>query len=333
MSTTETQLGRDIIVLGGSSGGIEALRKIVAELPQNLPASLFVVIHIASETRSVLPDILSKAGNLPAVPAIDGQRIRHGHIYVAPPDYHLSFIDGALRVAHGPKENLHRPAIDPMFRSAARWFGNRVIGVVLSGGLDDGTAGLKLIKKRGGITVVQDPNDASSPDMPCHAIENVQIDYRLPASEIGPLLISLTNSGAPEKVQQAPKTELDRASDLMDAQNEDVTTHERELGSPSVFTCPTCHGAIWEVQDGNLLRFQCHVGHAFSPTSMLAEQNEDLERAMWIALRSMDDSVKLLRRLADHSHAAHHDIAARRYQEAADEKQGAADLIRKVLLN
>ena len=326
---------RDIFVLGGSAGAVEALRQIVAELPADLPATLFVVTHISAQARSLLPEILSHRGKLPAQHARDGERVQRGRIYIAPPDHHLSLHDGMVRLLRGPKENLHRPAVDPLFRSAARWFGPRVVGVVLSGSLDDGTAGLMLIKKRGGVAVVQQPDDAVYRGMPCSALAAVEVDHSLPASQIGPLLVSLAHSPAEQTNGAAAhkNTEVERGFELTDQHNMNVEEYERQLGPPSVVTCPTCHGATWELEEGGLVRFQCHVGHAFSAESMLAEQNEDVERAMWIALRSLDDNIGLLRRLAEKSRTHLQNGAARRYLEAADEKQHAADLLRDVLMH
>ena len=196
---------RDIVVIGASAGGMEALQKLVSRLPAGLPASLFVVWHLSPGVKSILPSILTKAGALPAVHPQDGDRIEPGRIYVAPNDHHMLLENGYIRVARGPKENRFRPAVDPLFRSAAYVYGPRVIGVVLTGALDDGTAGLWTIKLRGGTAVVQEPAEALIRGMPLSALDNMAVDYRLPVAEIGELLPSLVRepAGEPAALPQA----------------------------------------------------------------------------------------------------------------------------------
>ena len=193
----------DIIVIGASAGGIEALIELFSVLPQDLPAAVFVVCHLSPQSEGVLPAALSRNGNLRAVNATDREQIIPGRVYVAPPDHHLLVEPGFVRVTQGPKENRFRPAIDPLFRSAAYAYGPRVIGVVLTGALDDGTAGLWAIKERGGLAIVQDPDDALFPSMPLSALTNVQVDYRVPLSEIAPLLVRLVSEPAGEEEVQA----------------------------------------------------------------------------------------------------------------------------------
>jgi|SRR5882724_1676203 len=185
--------GHEIIVVGASAGGVEALMKLVHGLSRNLAASVFIVLHLPAQGSSVLPSILKHAGILNAQHPIDQQKIEMGNIYVAPPDHHLLIEQGLIRVVRGPKENRHRPAIDALFRSAAIAYGAQVVGVVLTGALDDGTAGLLAIKQRNGIAIVQDPNDAIYPDMPRSALKHVAVDYCVPIAEIGPLLVRLVN--------------------------------------------------------------------------------------------------------------------------------------------
>ena len=183
---------RDTVVIGASSGGLQVLQTIVGGLPQNLPASIFIVVHIAPEAKSRLPAILMRSGALPAKHAQDNETIQLGHIYVAPPDFHLLLRKGKMGVLRGPKENFHRPAVDPLFRSAARFFGPRTIGIVLSGGQDDGAAGLFSIKSHGGLAIVQDPNDAPFPEMPTNALLAATVDFRVPAIEIAKIIFNLT---------------------------------------------------------------------------------------------------------------------------------------------
>ncbi|MHB8597769.1 MAG: chemotaxis protein CheB [Ktedonobacteraceae bacterium] len=183
----------DIIVIGASAGGVEALITLTATLPPNLQAAVFIVLHIPAQSPSMLPDILNRAGSLKVVSATDNAKIEYGHIYVAPPDFHLLVESEHIRVVSGPRENRHRPAIDPLFRSAASAYGSRVMGVILTGSLDDGTAGLQAIKRCGGLAIVQDPQDALFPSMPLSALANVQVDYTLPLAQIGPLLGNLSH--------------------------------------------------------------------------------------------------------------------------------------------
>src|SRR5437660_7226310 len=182
----------DIIVVGASAGGVEALRALVAKLPKDLPAAILVVLHVAPDHKSMLPRLLTGAGPIPAAHAKGGEALGPGRIYVAPPDHHLVVDDGVVRLTRSPREGGHRPAVDTLFRTAARFHGTRVIGVVLSGALDDGTAGLVAVKQRGGLAVVQDPRDALCGDMPRSAMENVAVDHCLPAAEIGSLISRLT---------------------------------------------------------------------------------------------------------------------------------------------
>jgi len=212
--------GHDIIVIGASSGGIEALTEVAARLPEDIPAALFVVVHVAPRSVSVLPEILNRTGPLTAAHARDNEKIKSGRIYVAPPDFHMLVTNGAIRLVRGPKENNTRPAIDPTFRTAARNYGARVVGVILSGALDDGASGLRAIKERGGLAVVQDPLDALFPDMPQNALAAVAVDHVLPMAEIAPLLdrlarepVSATNGNVTEELQKEPDIgALDRLS-------------------------------------------------------------------------------------------------------------------------
>ena len=321
---------RNIIVVGCSVGGVEALQKLVAGLPPKFRPAVFVVMHLAPQSTSVLPDILNRSGELPASHPRDGEAIRSGHIYVAPPDHHLMIEDGRVRLSRGPKENRHRPAVDPLFRSAARYHGRRVIGVVLTGALDDGTAGLISIKKRGGIAVVQDPDDAMVGDMPRSAIESVRVDHVVPVTEMPALLAELTAQqvsdngagGTPRLEKETQIAEFD-----MNAIEDD-----NRPGVPSQFACPDCGGVLGELNGEEILRFRCRVGHAYTADSLSAEQNEEVESALWAAMRALEEGASLAKRLAERAEGNKQNRVMRRFQQRAKDKMEQADVLRKLIL-
>jgi two-component system, chemotaxis family, protein-glutamate methylesterase/glutaminase len=317
---------RDIVVVGASAGGTEALTELVRGLPPDFPAALFVVVHFPASSSSVLPRILSRAGSLPAIHADDGIAFERGRIYVARPDCHLMVRDGRLSVRKGPKENNARPAIDPLFRSAARSSGARVIGVVLSGNLDDGTAGLLSIKQHGGIAVVQAPETALYPGMPRSAIDHVPIDYVVPLDQIPALLVRLTSgeTGAKEVLPMD-------SEDSFEGEEEAVADRQTQAGTPSTMTCPECHGTLWETREGALVHFRCRVGHAYTAESLLAHQADQLEAALWTALRSLEEHGALSRRLAARANARGHSHSASAFTEQAMDAEHHASTIRNVL--
>jgi two-component system chemotaxis response regulator CheB len=281
---------RNIIVIGASAGGVEALRELVAGFPHELSASLFVVLHLSPTSPSVLPSILERAGRLPASVPADGEMISRGHIYVAPPDQHMLLAGDQVRLTTGPRENGHRPAVDPLFRSAARTYDGRVVAVVLSGTLDDGAAGARLVKERGGMVFAQ--SDALHPDMPDHTAASTDVDAILP-------VIDLTQRIC-EIVEQP-----------VDLEDEEVVSeqHRQERGDaaaaaaargaePAELACPECGGPMWEREEGSLVRFACRVGHVYSPESLVLEQGKELEKALWTALRGLEERADLYRRMA-----------------------------------
>jgi two-component system, chemotaxis family, protein-glutamate methylesterase/glutaminase len=319
----------DIVVIGASAGGVEAISTLVADLPRDLPAAVLVVLHVA-KSRSMLPEILTRAGKLPAAHPDDGDRLEPGRIYVARPDHHLVIEAGHIRVVHGPTENGCRPAVDPLFRSAARVFGPRVIGVVLTGGLDDGTAGLAAVKEAGGIAIVQDPDEAFAPSMPRSARAFVNVDHVLPLREMGAMISRLTR----EPIESQPPTpgvhvapmEPDLAQPLL-------VLHETDRpGKVSVFTCPECHGTLWEADERGIVRFRCRVGHVYSVESMLAAQTDSVDRALWTALRSVEERAALTHRLAERARALGHHWAARAFEQRALSADGHAAVIRELLV-
>lgn len=325
---TEGELtGRDIVVIGASAGGVEALGQIVAHLPGDLEAAVFVVLHIPASGTSVLPAILERRGDLPAAHAEDEDRIEHGRIYIAPPDHHLLVGTDTMHVTRGPKENGYRPAIDTLFRSAAQTFGPRIVGAVLSGVLDDGTAGLALIKAHGGRTLVQDPEDALYPMMPANAIEFVGPDYVLPAEEIGPALVDATREPAgtlalevTDPIQEEDFIQVDRGG-----------SDHPQAGDPKGLTCPECGGALWEADEVGVPRFRCRVGHAYSVASMLAHHSASVEAGLWASLRALEERAAITRRMAARARNQGRRLAAERFERQANAAIEQALVIRQAL--
>jgi two-component system chemotaxis response regulator CheB len=318
---------KDVIVVGASAGGIRALKSVLAGLPAELPASVLAVVHIPAHTDSVLPTILSGAGPLPAKAAEDGERLEKGKIYVAPPDRHLLVERGQLRLARGPRENRVRPCVDTLFRSAAVDLGPRVVGVVLSGTLDDGTAGLWAIKDRGGVAVVQEPDEAEYPDMPSSALANVAVDHVLPAAEIGPTLAALARqtSAAPASVPaaMAAEVEIERSGHALE-------NGVLELGQPSPNSCPECHGSLVEIREGPIVRYRCHTGHAYSLGTLLADTDTDIEKALWKAVRAIEERSFLLKTMERRAREAGDTALADRLAARAARDQSDAQGVRRL---
>jgi two-component system chemotaxis response regulator CheB len=319
---------RDIIVVGASGGGFEALRTLVRNLEPDLPASVFVVLHVGAT--SLLAHILAQNGPLPVVPARSGERIERGKIYVAIPGSHLLLHDHHLLLRRGPRENHSRPAIDPLFRSAAASFGGRVIGVILSGALADGTAGLRAVKRCGGLAVVQDPLDALVPAMPRSALRHVKVDRVCRIEDMARVLASLARSPA----GPTPPIPLDirletaiAAQELADMRTDDA------LGTPSRFTCPECHGALWEIEDGGMLRFRCHVGHAYASDAVLEAQAEEIDRLVGALLRSHQERAALAHRMAVHERARDRHALADHIEGRARDYDNDVEIMKKLMRN
>ena len=323
--------GHDIIVVGASAGGVEALMHLASQLPADLPAAVYVVLHIPAESPSLLPEILNRAGPLPVSQPADGEELRSGHIYVASPNYHLLLERGRMRQVHGPKENRHRPAIDPLFRSAAYNYGPRVVGVILTGALDDGTSGLHAIKQCGGIAVVQDPEDALYPSMPSSAMAHVEVDYCLPLAKIGAVLVHLAHEQAQDEGAFPVPDDLEQETRYASMEDQETLDSNARVGTPSAYSCPECGGVLWELQDGDLIRFRCRVGHAFSVESVLAAQTEQLENALWAALKTLEESASLSRSIAEQAHRRGQEWLARSFEEKSQEAEQRAVTIREVL--
>lgn len=285
-----------IVVVGASAGGLDALRRLVAQLPADFPAAVFIVQHMAADSSGdALLHALAEAGRLPCTRARDGERFGAGRIYLAPPDHHLLLARGQrLRATKGARENRSRPAIDPLFRSAAVAYGHRVVGVILTGYLDDGTSGLVAVKRCGGVCVAQDPEDAAFPDMPMNAVANAEIDHVVPLAGMGSLLTQIVGRplGPRVKVPADVVTEARIAERVLS----DLASVD-ELGDQVPFNCPGCGGVLWEIGAG-AMRYRCHTGHAFTAPVLLAEQTAKIEETLWIALRMFEERRNLLMTMA-----------------------------------
>lgn len=323
---------RDIIVVGTSLGGIDALKELAAGLPRDLKAAVFVVLHVAPYSPGILPEIVERAGTLPAANAKDWEPIEYGRIYIAPPDNHL-LLDpsGHVRVTRGPRENRFRPAIDPLFRSAAHAFGPRVVGVVLTGWLDDGTAGLWAVKERGGTAVVQHPDDCFAPAMPLNAIKHVEVDHIIPLKDIAPLLVRLTETQAEEEGGRPVSEEMEIEVKIAREDNA-LDSGIMNWGEPSIYACPECHGVLLQLKEGGNPRFRCHTGHAYSVDSLLAEFGEKTEESLWSAIRAIEEGVLLMRDLAKHFGEQHNADDADALHRKADESQQRANLVRRAVM-
>lgn len=323
---------RDIVVIGTSAGGVEALSRLVAQLPEDFPAAILVVLHLGPGHRSVLPKILQRAGPLPAEHPEDGTPLQPGRIYVAPNDHHLLVEPGRVRVSKGPRENGHRPAVDPLFRSAARAYGPRVVGVVLTGALDCGTAGLQAIKARGGVAVVQDPKDAFCPDMPRSALEYVRVDYCVPLAELGALLTRLVTTPAPETDPPGPPVRRLEEEVKAMASTPGIHSDPQYGGEPSLYSCPDCGGVLFVLDEQGLLRYRCRVGHAFTAQALSVLQQSTLDGALWAALRALEENASLSRRMAERARERSHHHNARRYSARAEATEAQAEVIRQLVL-
>ncbi|MBF6648704.1 chemotaxis protein CheB [Methylobacter sp. BlB1] len=284
---------RDIIVVGASAGGIPALESLVAGLPATLPAAVLVVLHLSPHIPSYLDAILARAGALSVTPAIDGEPIVPGRVYVALTDRHLMLEEGRLRVTHGPKENRVRPAIDVLFRSAAYAFGPRVIGVVLSGLLDDGTAGAWAIKDRGGVVLVQSPEEAKHASMPESVLRHVDVDYTLPVAHMPRVIAQLINKPIID-IGDAVIADTPRIENRVTLEARVRPGEIMQLGSISPNTCPECKGVLTKIEEGPITRYRCHTGHAYSLQTLMADVNEEVEMALWSAVRVANERMLLL---------------------------------------
>jgi two-component system chemotaxis response regulator CheB len=317
---------RDIVAIGTSAGGVEALISLAKSLPANFPAAVLVTIHLPSGMTSLLDEVLSRQGRLPARFSSDGEVLKKGHIHIAPPDRHLLIGDGdRVRLGLGPRENNSRPAIDPMLRSVGLCCGPRSIGVVLTGTLSDGASGLWALDQCGGITVVQDPHDARFPDMPFNALNRLQPDHVVGLTALPQLLTDLSQQPAGDAmpVPESVRFEVGIAA----GRSSSIDEMDR-LGRRSPLACPDCHGVMWEVDEGELVRYRCHVGHTYSAELMDLALDDNLRRGLASALRALEERRSLARKLEHEAERGGHTLVAASWSRRAQEFAGELEIIR-----
>lgn len=327
-----------IVVIGGSAGAINALKLILPMLPHDFPAAILIVTHVGAHA-SILPEILALRSAMPVRHATDGEPIIPRRVLIAPPDEHLIVVRNGdrtyARLLHGPKENHCRPAIDPLFRTAAAVFGPNTIGLVLSGYLDDGTVGLQAVKACGGVALVQDPAEADASDMPASAIKYVDVDQVLGVSQIGPALLELAGAGMQQSAGGSQDTVSNRPTwidieNRVSAKDSDMDDIE-QIGKLSSLTCPECNGALWEIQAKGPIRYRCHTGHAFTARVLEALQNEAVEDAIWGAVRALHEQERLFSKLAEKELQFGHQARAAEYQAMAARAQAHSQTLRSAI--
>jgi len=328
-----------IVVIGGSAGALEALKIILPMLPQNFPAAILIVTHIGSQ-KSIVPDILGNISAMPVRHATDGEPIVPGRVLVAPPDEHLTVVarDGRcyVRLLHGPRENHCRPAIDPLFRTAATAFLADTIGVLLSGYLDDGTVGLQAIKACGGMVIVQDPLEAKAMDMPASALQNVDVDQVLRASNIAPALVELVAASVQKGARSRDNT-VPAVPDWIGVENR-ITSREsdmddiKQIGKPSSLTCPACSGSLWEIGHQAPIRYRCHTGHAFTAAVLETLQRNAVEDAIWGAVRALHEQEQLFSKLSERDRQSGQIEGAAEYEAKAAQARAHSQTLREVIV-
>jgi two-component system chemotaxis response regulator CheB len=322
---------RSVIVVGGSAGAVEPLQELVGSLPGELAAAVCIVLHLGNR-QSMLPELFSRVATLPAGWATDGDPLQPGRIYVAPPDQHLLVMPGHVQLSRGPRENRTRPAVDPLFRSAAEVYGPKVIGVILSGMLSDGTAGFSAIKRHGGTTVVQDPKDAQYPSMPQSALANVLIDYCLPTSAMADLLVRLVEGRTSAAVTTVSQKQVkSRTARSHIAKEGTEMEGDYQLGEPVALTCPECGGALKESRMDSLPYYTCHIGHRFAGPDMDRAQFQMMEQALEIALRALNERAALCQRMSAAAEQKGQALTARRWAQTSQEVAARAETLGRFL--
>lgn len=318
---------RDTVVIAASAGGVEALDHLISGLPPGFPAAVLVVLHVPPAGGRALPRILARAGHLPAVSAAEGEQALPGHIYVAPPDHHLLFLDGKIRLSHGPRHNGHRPAADPLFMSAAMAKGPQAMAVVLSGTLDDGAAGCAAVEERGGLVLIQDPSDSAYGDMPRAALAATRHPLVLPLGDLAAALTREAGKGVPN-APLLPDPELDRQLSVFFGAGPVSSAGSMAWSGVS---CPECGGPLRQREEGAPVRFECPSGHAWSPESLVAAQASGIERALWAAVVRLDERARLNRVLADTASRGGYPASAGGFLSSARAAESAARAIQRLL--
>lgn len=325
---------RNVVVVGASAGGVEALQVLVSGLPPDFPGTVLIVLHLSPDSPSRLDEILAKSTPLPVSVAKDGEVMASGHIYVATSDRHLVVnSDQHLRLTRGPRENRSRPAIDTLFRSASYCFGPKVIGVVLSGALDDGTAGLWAIKDRGGLAIVQSPDDARYSSMPESALRHVLVDYTLRVADMPAMLSQLVREEIELPAPPTAAVEPMRTETRIALEGNGLQAGVMKLGAISSNTCPECHGVLVRIREDSIVRYRCHTGHAFSLETLLAAVNEEIDVTLWATLRAIEERILLLEEMADLARARDELAPERQLRERAAATGGRAQVIRELVLD
>jgi two-component system chemotaxis response regulator CheB len=325
----ETRSARhDVIAIGGSLGSVDALEHLCAQLPADLPAAVLVVVHVGSLGKNLLAQIFDRNSPFAVSTAEEGEPVRAGHVYVAPADRHLLTIDRSIRLGRGPRENMARPAIDPLFRSVGVEYGSRAIGLVLTGLLDDGAAGLSDLKRCGGLTMVQNPGDAAAPDMPLAALRSSDVDYRADLGDLVPLLSKL----ALEIAEPGPAIPDDIRLEVEIALGRESGPREIAAIADAVpLSCPTCGGVLSEIKRPPL-RFRCQVGHGYSAESLASASESSADEAMRVALRIVEERVVLMKKMAEEARRSGRNAAAAANEQRAEEFQRNADILYRALL-
>lgn len=320
---------RDVIAIGGSVGAVEAVKHLLHGLPSDFAAAVFVVIHVGARGNNLLADILDMHAAIPVRTAVDGERVKHGQAYVAPADHHLLVVDDVVRLGGGPRENLSRPAVDPLFRSAGTSYGPRAIGVVLTGMLNDGAAGLADLKRCGGVTVVQNPTDAAAPDMPLGALRASDVDYRAPLGELAALLVKLTCETPGPRPEVPPDIKLEVDIALGRRVDSDVIGR---IADAVPISCPSCGGVLSQMKSWPPLRFRCQVGHAFTSDALESENEGTVDEALRLALRIIEERTTLSQKMAEDARRSGLKAAAAANERRAKEGREYAETLRRVLL-
>ena len=319
---------RDIIAIGGSLGAVDAVMKLCRDLPTELAASMFIVIHVGAEGHNLLAGIFDEHSPISVTTAVDGETLQRGHAYVAPADHHLLIIGGVVRLGRGPRENMSRPAIDPLFRSVGVSFGPRTIAVVLTGLLDDGAAGLADVKRCGGITVVQNPSDAVAPDMPRGALSASDVDYRAPLSDMAALLVKLASEEAGPAVEIPHDIKVEVEIALGRRSDSEVVA---QFADPVPLSCPGCGGVLSEIKRWPPLRFRCQVGHSYTAESLATAKEAATDEAIRVALRIMEERAVLTKKMANDARLSGREAAADSYDRRVGESRSYAEVLRRAI--